>query len=231
MLNKKITTIFISIILVCSLVTVSFARVNTKAYNDIKQIIERFYDLSYDIFIDFEMKDISSVLNKKSKFGRNYISYIKNSIVENKYYMLMGYSEFKLRRLAILVSILDIKIEGNNAIVKVNVGGDNNEAYPMFICLGENTFNLKKNEGHWLIESIQTDDKLFKLLNENEFKEEKEEEVYDRIDEENGIKKGERYSIITKRYLLKVMKILRQVSNPNIYLIALEEELYLKVID
>ncbi len=56
--------------LVFSLRTPAFAESKAEPEEKIKTVIDEFYDLSYESVIDLELKDMSRVLDEKSKFGK-----------------------------------------------------------------------------------------------------------------------------------------------------------------
>lgn len=191
MLGKKTCIVMIILILTLSLITLVFTVENVKSEEDIKAVIERFYDLSYESIMTLEMKDMSSVLDEKSQFGKNYLIAVQRNIIENKYSLEKGYTTFKRKRLPIKVSVDEMTREDSMATVKVNIEGDRSQGYPMFVCLGENTFVLKNESGHWIIESVQANDALFMMLNERVFKEIDESAIYKAVDEEYHVETAE----------------------------------------
>lgn len=191
MLGKKVCIVIITLILTLSPINSIFAVETAKSEEDIKTVIERFYDLSYESIMALEMKDMSSVLDEKSQFGRNFLIAFQRNIVENKYSLERGYTNFKRQRLPITVSVDEVAREGNKIRVKVNIEGDRSKGYPMFVCLGENNFLLKNESGNWIVESVQADDVLFTMLNERFFKEIDESAVHKAVDEEYRVETAE----------------------------------------
>lgn len=179
----------ITLLLTLSPISSVFTVENVKTEEEIKAVIERFYDLSYESIMELEMKDMSSVLDEKSPFGRNYLIAFHRNIVENKYSLEKGYTNFKRKRLPIKVSVDEMTREDNMATVKVNIEGDRSKGYPMFVCLGENTFVLKNKSGQWMIESVHANDVLFTMLNEEYFKEIDISAVQKAVDEEYHVEK------------------------------------------
>lgn len=181
---KKIFTLVLFCSLCLVLTSPVLAKNNSKAEKTIETAIEKFYELSYDSLMDLKLKDMSSILDYKSKFCINYKRALWGNIAENKYAKEKGYSDFDRKRLPIDIKIEEISIKKNRARVKVKIDGNRSEGYPLFVCFDENIFNLKKKNGTWLIRSIKNNEKWFYILNTKDFKKESLEALKKRVDKE-----------------------------------------------
>lgn len=184
MKRKKRMMYIICIVLVFCFSHSAFAEEKAVSRSDVQEVIEKFYNLSYESIIEMDMKDMSSVLNEDSLFGRNYSIYLKEIIAQNKYSFEAGYTDFKPAKMPFTVSIEKVEFEDSKAQVTVNVTGVDNEGYPLFICQGKNIFVLNYENRQYLIESLQADDVFIKMLNEKQFKEVDAQSIYKRVDQE-----------------------------------------------
>lgn len=151
---------------------------------DMKAVIETFYGLSNESITDLEVKDFSDVLDQDSLFGKNYLTYLKEIVIQTEYALEKGYINSRQSSHPLTVSVTEVVNEGSRAIVKVIVSGDENEGYPLFACLGENEFILKYENERYLIESMQADDIFIKMLNEKQFNEVDVKSIYKRVNQE-----------------------------------------------
>ena len=182
---KKLLVGLLTCIMLVTLANTAFAESEIKTEEgSIKTTIEKYYDMSYDSYLGSEMKDMSSVLSVNSLWGKNFLIVMEENIRSMKYSLEKGYSNFERKRLPLTISFSEIFIDENTATVKVKVDGDRMEGYPLFICFDENTFTLKKEDGHWLITAVECNDVLFKMLNTKEFQPVDLTDLYKRIDEE-----------------------------------------------
>lgn len=182
---KKLLISLLACIMLITLGNTVFAESEIKTEEDnIKTTIEKYYDMSYDSYLDLEMKDMSSVLDANSLWGKNFLIVMEENISSMKYSHEKGYSDFEQKRLPLTISFSEISIDENVATVKVKVDGDRMEGYPLFICFDENIFTLKEEDGHWLITAVECDDVLFKMLNTKEFQPVDSTELHKKIDEE-----------------------------------------------
>lgn len=141
----------------------------------IQNVIEKYYDLSYDSYLDLKSINLSSVLDLNSIQNQNKITSLNETIEKWKYAVQKGYCDDIRERYPIIYNFIKIEIVDNMAMVFLNIDGDKNEAYPPFVTFGENKFVLKYNDSNWLIseqqnsdiEIIEQNDKLLpKKLNE-----------------------------------------------------------------
>ena len=151
---------------------------------DMKAVIETFYDLSNESITDLEVKDFSDVLDQESLFGKNYLTYLKEIVIQTEYALEKGYINSQQSSQPLAISVTKVVKDGSKATVKVTVSGDENEGYPMYACLGENHFILKYENERYLIESIQAEDIFIKMLNEKQFNEVDVQSIQDRVDKE-----------------------------------------------
>lgn len=186
-MKKRIVLILASVVFLSFLFSVYY---NTNMKSDeelIKDTIEKYYDLSYDIYSNLEWKDLSSVLNEKTRFGRNYVILLKKIIEKYRYGLEKNYTTFSRERLPVDLSFEKIKVQGNTAEVTLMVQGDVMEAYPFFICFDENIVHLEKGDGGWRITTIYSTDPIFEALPEIDYPDLDIEKLHRELDEENGV--------------------------------------------
>lgn len=155
MLVKRMACITaVSILLLC--LCACNQNAGTKGETDedqIKEIIEGYYAASYDMWWDLEMGDLSSYLDLESVQCYNKAITLERSIERWKYKIEKGYYKGERERHEIYYDFQFVDISDNEAEAKVVLSGETSgvPAYPFFVCLGDNTFKLKKEDGRWLI--------------------------------------------------------------------------------
>ncbi len=149
---------------------------------DIESIIKKYYDISYGSYFTLELQDMSTLIDVNSLWGKNFINVMKENIETIKYVKQKCYDVTQSKKIPIRIEIVDISVDKNTAVVTINIDGNKDECYPLFICLDENVFKLKKIKECWKIVSVSNNDKLFKLLNEEKFKDVNVKELHSKLD-------------------------------------------------
>ncbi len=196
---KKVIIIMCSFILMFSISTSAYADIdsvkNLQENEDIKSIVEKYYDISYNSYLNLELDDMGSIIDTDYIWAKNFITVVKNNIEEIKYSKKQGYSTYSVKRLPIKIEIVTISKKDNIADVEVIIDGNTEEYYPLFVCFGKNNFKLINKEGSWKIISINNSEKLFKAMNEKEFKDLGIEDLHKKIDDMYSLE-GERKVVI-----------------------------------
>lgn len=125
---------------------------------NIQNVIEKYYDLSYDSYLDLKSPDMSSILDLNQIQNQNKVISLDETIEKWKYSLQKGYCEVIRERYPITYNFTKIEIVDNKAIVHLAISGNKNEAYPPFITFGENIFVLQHEDSKWLISEQQNSD-------------------------------------------------------------------------
>lgn len=128
----------------------------------IRSTIEGYYKASYDMWWNLKAGDLSKYLDLSSIQCYNKTVVLEENIERWKYSIEKGYYKGQRERHEIFYHYDYIKINRNEAQVKVNLSGDYNKKpiFPFFVS-GENIFKLKKVNGRWLIYSHEYNDNYF----------------------------------------------------------------------
>lgn len=157
----------------------------TAEENAIKNKIENYYDMAYDIYLNMEMEDMSSTLDMESIQNQNFIVALDENIHTWEYSIKKGYTVDYRKKHPLYFSFDDIEINDNLATVQANIDGDRKEAYPPFVSFEKNIFRLEKVEGNWLIKEHDYDGILFEKSKSKKIEYDLES-LYRNIDIENN---------------------------------------------
>lgn len=155
--------------------------------NSIKTKIEKYYDMAYDIYLNMEMEDMSSILSMESIRNQNFIVALEENIHTWEYSISKGYTVDYRKKHPLFYSFANIVVNDNTATVQVDIDGDRNEAYPPFVSFGKNTFTLEKVDGNWLIKEHDYTDILFEKSKTKKIKSDLKS-LYKNIDTEMNYK-------------------------------------------
>lgn len=129
---------------------------------NIKETIENYYAKSYDMWMNLNFGDLSNYLDLNSIQSYNKTIALKQNIEKWKYSIDKGYYKGKREKHKIFFDYKSININNDEATVDVILSPEKGIcAYPFFICLGENTFELVKSNDTWLISSHNYSDIYF----------------------------------------------------------------------
>lgn len=156
----------------------------------IENLIEGYYQLSYDIYLSMEMKPMDQYLDYDSIQSRNKITALQRKVDIRKYKIEKGYPNQGRERYPIFFNYKSINIDVSKAeaTVVVDITGritNKQEAYPMFVSFGENKFKLKLKNENWVIYEHDYYDPCFEIP-KNELTEYSRERTFEEIDNEYG---------------------------------------------
>ena len=151
---------------------------------NIQNVIEKYYNLSYDSYLELKNPNLSSVLDLNSIQNQNKITSLNETIEKWKYSLEKGYCDVIRERYPIIYNLTEIEIIDNKAIVYINIDGKKNEAYPPFVTFGENRFVLTYNDSNWLISEQQNSDTEIIEQNDKLLPQKLNETIHDKIDYE-----------------------------------------------
>jgi hypothetical protein len=117
----------------------------------VKYTIEKFYNVQYKAYLKMEYIDTTPYLDMTKIQNQNKVIALKELTFRRKYAFEKGYGYVERRRFPLKFNYKNIDINGNRAKVVVELEIDRTKAYPMFICPGDNIFELEKQDGHWKI--------------------------------------------------------------------------------
>lgn len=135
---RKIVLFLLCLILI---IPNSIAYANSHKNNEeeiIKNVIESFYNTQYDAYLQMEYKDITPYLDMTKIQNQNKVIALKNLTARRKYIYQKGYCYIEKRRFPLEFNYKAIDINGNQASVILEIKLDGQNAYPPFICGGEN---------------------------------------------------------------------------------------------
>jgi len=186
---KKLISFLLVSCFAVSLFTGCGMKQKSKTEQEIINTVEEFYEISYDSYLNLEIGKIDSVLDTDSLWGKNYLIVLEEVILSNQYIKEKNYDTLPSYKSPPLISFEEMKVDQDKATVTITLKGKDTKAYPFFVCLGTNKIMLQKKEDKWKITSISAEDTLIKMLGTNEFKKIDPSALYERIDEEYGMKK------------------------------------------
>lgn len=127
---------------------------------EIKTTIEKYYEKSYDSWLDLEPADLSKYLDMDSIQMCNKVTVLDRTIDRWRYEIQKGYYKGQRERNKMSFNYSKIDISGNNASVTaiISLEEKTNAAYPFFIQSGKNIFQMTKKDGKWLISGHDYDD-------------------------------------------------------------------------
>ncbi|WDV45382.1 hypothetical protein PV797_17910 [Clostridiaceae bacterium M8S5] len=129
---------------------------------NIKETIKNYYAKSYDMWMNLDYTDLSNYLDLDSIQSYNKTIALQEAIERWTYSIKKGYYKGKRERHKVFYDYKSININNDEATVDVILSPEKGVcAYPLFICLGENTFNLVKSNNIWLISSHDYSDAYF----------------------------------------------------------------------
>lgn len=126
-----------------------------KIYTD---IVEKYYDLAYDIYLSMEMQDMSDVLDMSSIQNQNFVDALEANTIYWDYSIQKGYTLDTRERYPLDYDFAKVDKKDGTIIVTVDISGDNTQAYPPFVVFGKNKFILKQIDDNWLITQHDYDD-------------------------------------------------------------------------
>lgn len=119
----------------------------------VENVIKGYYAVSYDMWWNMEMGDLTEYLDTDSVQCQNKIAALTESIQDWRYVVDNSYYKGQRERHEIYFDFQSVKINGKNARVTVEISGETTgtPAYPSFVNQGSNVFDLKEKNGKWLI--------------------------------------------------------------------------------
>lgn len=180
---KKFVSVMLTIMLLAIPNLTIYA--NSNAEEEIKNIIESFYDVQYDAYLKMEYKDITPYLDMTQIQNQNKVIALKNLTARRNYIAKKGYAYVENRRFPLTFNYKAIDINDNQAKVIVELKIDFEKAYPPFISPGENVFKLEKEKGIWkIVEHNYEELKYYEGSKEKLLKEPTLSELFNLIDQE-----------------------------------------------
>lgn len=123
----------------------------TAGTTDYTDIVAKYYNLSYDIYLSMEMQDMSDVLDMSSIQNQNFVDALEANTIYWDYSIQKGYTTDTRERYPLHYDFAKIEKKDGTVIVTVDISGDDTQAYPPFVVFGENKFILKQIGDTWLI--------------------------------------------------------------------------------
>lgn len=163
---KKLMSLLIAfltvIISVCDILIVADADISE--LEKINDTIERYYELSYDMWWNLEEVSFADVLDMDSVQSYNKVIALREVIFNWKYSIANGFYKGQREKNLVEIEFVESRIvdsETANVILELEPMTTNRGAYPPFVCFGENRFVLKNKNGKWLIANHDYDGYLF----------------------------------------------------------------------
>lgn len=150
------------IISVCDILIVADADISE--LEKINDTIERYYELSYDMWWNLEEVSFADVLDMDSVQSYNKVIALREVIFNWKYSIANGFYKGQREKNLVEIEFVESRIvdsETASVIFKLKPMTESRGAYPPFVCLGENSFVLKNKNGKWLIANHDYDGYLF----------------------------------------------------------------------
>jgi len=150
------------------------------------EVVAKYYDLAYDIYLSMEMQDMSDVLDMSSIQNQNFVDALEANTIRWEYSIQKGYTIDTRERYPLYYDFAKIDKKDGTVIVTVDISGDDTQAYPPFVVFGENKFVLKQIENTWLITQHDYNDiHLFEISKTEKYDFELDK-VRMRVDEEHA---------------------------------------------
>ncbi|WP_039764012.1 amidase domain-containing protein [Caldicellulosiruptor sp. F32] len=184
---RKIVLILLCFILIMpnSIAYANLYFLKNSEEDNIKNIIESFYNTQYDAYLQMEYKDITPYLDMTKIQNQNKVIALKNLTARRKYIYQKGYCYIEKRRFPLEFNYKAIDINGNQANIILEIKLDAQNAYPPFICGGENIFKLIKMEDGWKITEHDYEDlSFYEISKEKLIREFQPKELAEMIDQE-----------------------------------------------
>ena len=151
--------------------------------SQIKKTIESLYKAQYDAYLTMEYKDITPYLDMDKVQNQNKVSALKKLTSRLKYMNEKAYGYVEKKRFPVAFNYEDITMNADNATVVLQLELDNKQAYPPFICTGDNVYELKKYNGIWKITSHDYEEiKMYEISIDQKIPELDIEELKKQID-------------------------------------------------
>lgn len=184
---KKIMLVILCLILVIPNYVVFAKSLSSQIIEEenIKNTIESFYNVQYDAYLQMQYKDITPYLDMTKIQNQNKVIALKNLTARRNYIYQKGYCYIEKTRFPLEFNYRGIDIKDNQASVILEIKLDAQNAYPPFICDGENVFKLTKMEGNWKItEHDYNELNFYEISKEKLIKEFQPKELAEMIDRE-----------------------------------------------
>lgn len=160
MKNKKQFNNIICLVLFISILLILPSRSYANEFENpmlIKNNIKAYYEASYDIYLNMEMKPLDEYLDLDSIQSQNKVIILQRSVDTWKYLLEKGYMKQDPReKYPIYFDYKSIKTDVDKkeaeAIVNITIiVTEKQEAYPMFVSPNENIFKLRLKNDKWVI--------------------------------------------------------------------------------
>ncbi len=163
MYPKKLFAMLGAVLLLLSSLSLSACSRTTKEEQAIQDVIQEYYDRSYQSWLTLEMEDFTDLLCADSIQMENYETALEENIY--RWEQIKKYDPEQVaarKRYTIYYDFENITLNetATTATVSVTLSGEakGEPAYPAFVVLGPNTFTLKKEGNLWKISSHEYED-------------------------------------------------------------------------
>ncbi len=163
MYPKKLFAMLGAVLLLLSSLSLSACSCTTKEEQAIQDVIQEYYDRSYQSWLTLEMEDFTDLLCADSIQMENYETALEENIY--RWEQIKKYDPEQVagrKRHTIYYDFESISLNetATTATVSVTLSGESKgePAYPAFVVLGPNTFTLKKEGDLWKISSHEYED-------------------------------------------------------------------------
>ncbi|WP_051531432.1 amidase domain-containing protein [Clostridiisalibacter paucivorans] len=117
----------------------------------IKKIIEGFYSVQYQAYLDMDYRDLTDYLYMYNEQNINKVNMLNMLVAQRRYIDKNNYGYVEKEQFPLDFDYRDIILKGNYGEVTLFINTDTNKAYPPFIHSGLNTFKIIKYKGRWKI--------------------------------------------------------------------------------
>ena len=140
----------------------------SKEERELIQFVEEFYDAQYKAYANLEYINIENYLDMSKIQNKNKVTALKKIIIQRKYMDEMKYCYIHKNKYPVDIDILNVRINGDYALVDLDIELMKDRHYPVFITEGDNRFTLKNDDGWKIVshgyEGMETFETSFKEL-------------------------------------------------------------------
>ncbi len=161
--KKLFATLGAVLLLLSASLSLSACSCTTKEEQAIQDVIQEYYDRSYQSWLTLEMEDFTDLLCADSIQMENYETALEENIYrweQTKKYDPEQVAARKRYTIYYDFESIILNETATTATVSVTLSGEakGDPAYPIFIVLGPNTFTLKKEGDLWKFSSHEYED-------------------------------------------------------------------------